>query len=166
MKKHSKSEFNFEATTNKCQSMSYFDQHVVTWQCAITVQEMLNSFAMGNSNYLPVQEHVAFLFDLMEMALNIYGLIDMCIQVGGSSRQQNNNNNKMSFHFSYFQILKELPEVESQLMVKNSILVKSYTTSLSLYVVGVLRRYHSCLLRKSFSLNFVQFSPKFPIPTL
>lgn len=81
VKKHSKSEFNFEATTNKCQSMSYFDQHVVTWQCAVTVQEMLNSFAMGNSNYLPVQEHVAFLFDLMEMALNIYGLIDMCIQV-------------------------------------------------------------------------------------
>ncbi|KAG4072103.1 hypothetical protein HA402_015602 [Bradysia odoriphaga] len=123
VKKHSKSEFNFEATTNKCQSMSYFDQHVVTWQCAVTVQEMLNSFAMGNSNYLPVQEHVAFLFDLMEMALNIYGLIDMCIQ-----------------------ILKELPEVESQLMAKNSILMKSYTTSLSLYVVGVLRRYHCCLL--------------------
>lgn len=81
VKKHSKSEFNFESTTNKCQSMSYFDQHVVTWQCAVTVQEMLNSFAMGNSNYLPVQEHVSFLFDLMEMALNIYGLIDMCIQV-------------------------------------------------------------------------------------
>lgn len=61
--------------------MSYFDQNVVTWQCAVSVQEMLNSFANGNSNYLPVQEHVAFLFDLMEMALNIYGLIDMCIQV-------------------------------------------------------------------------------------
>lgn len=81
VKKHSRNEFNFESTTNKCQSMSYFDQHVVTWLCTVTVQEMLNSFAMGNSNYLPVHEHVAFLFDLMEMALNIYGLIDMCIQV-------------------------------------------------------------------------------------
>uniref|UniRef100_A0A1B0EXI4 Mediator complex subunit Med12 LCEWAV-domain domain-containing protein n=1 Tax=Phlebotomus papatasi TaxID=29031 RepID=A0A1B0EXI4_PHLPP len=57
VKKHSRSEFNFESTTNKCQSMSYFDQHFVTWQCAVTVQEMLNSFALGNSNYLPVQEH-------------------------------------------------------------------------------------------------------------
>lgn len=123
VKKHSRNEFNFEATTNKCQSMSYFDQHVVTWQCAVTVQEMLNSFAMGNSNYLPVQEHVAFLFDLMEMALNIYGLIDMCIQ-----------------------ILKELPDVEALFMTKNSTLAKSYTTCLSLYVVGVLRRYHCCLL--------------------
>ncbi|XP_055677088.1 mediator of RNA polymerase II transcription subunit 12 isoform X2 [Lutzomyia longipalpis] len=123
VKKHSRSEFNFESTTNKCQAMSYFDQHFVTWQCAVTVQEMLNSFALGNSNYLPVQEHVAFLFDLMEMAFNIYGLIDMCIQ-----------------------ILKELPEVESQLISKNSILVRNYTTSLSLYVVGVLRRYHCCLL--------------------
>ncbi|GAB0086625.1 Mediator of RNA polymerase II transcription subunit 12 [Sergentomyia squamirostris] len=123
VKKHSRSEFNFESTTNKCQSLSYFDQHFVTWQCAVTVQEMLNGFALGNSNYLPVQEHVAFLFDLMEMAFNIYGLIDMCIQ-----------------------ILKELPEVESQLITKNSILVRNYTTSLSLYVVGVLRRYHCCLL--------------------
>ncbi|XP_058826167.1 mediator of RNA polymerase II transcription subunit 12 isoform X2 [Topomyia yanbarensis] len=123
VKKHSRNEFNFEATSNKSQSMSYFDQHMVTWQCAVQVQEMLNSFALGNSNYLPVQEHVAFLFDLMESAFNIYGLIDTCIQ-----------------------ILKELPEVELQLMSKNSVLVKSYTTSLSLYVVGVLRRYHCCLL--------------------
>lgn len=123
VKKHSRNEFNFESTLNKCQSLSYFDQHVVTWQCAVTVQEMLNSFAIGNSNYLPVQEHVAFLYDLMEMALNIYGVIDMCIQ-----------------------ILKELPEVEAQLMQKNSILVKNYTTTLSLYVVGILRRYNCCLL--------------------
>lgn len=125
VKKHSRNEFNFEATTQKCQSLSYFDQHVVTWQCSVTVIEMLNSFATGNSNYLPVQEHVAFLFDLMELALNIYGLIDVCIQ-----------------------ILKELPEVEPQLFAKNSVLVRNYTTSLSLYVVGVLRRYHCCLLCK------------------
>ncbi|KAJ8982058.1 hypothetical protein NQ317_001467 [Molorchus minor] len=123
VKKHSRNEFNFEATTQKCQSLSYFDQHVVTWQCSVTVIEMLNSFATGNSNYLPVQEHVAFLFDLMELALNIYGLIDVCIQ-----------------------ILKELPEVETQLYNKNSVLSRNYTTSLSLYVVGVLRRYHCCLL--------------------
>lgn len=123
VKKHSRSEFNFEATTNKCQNMPYFDQHVVTWQCAVQVQEMLNAFALGNSNYLPVQEHVAFLFDLMEMALNIYGLNDMCIQ-----------------------ILKELPEVENQLMIRKSTLVKSYTTTLSLYIIGILRRYNSCLL--------------------
>lgn len=125
VKKHSRNEFNFEATTQKCQSLSYFDQHVVTWQCSVTVIEMLNSFATGNSNYLPVQEHVAFLFDLMELALNIYGLIDVCIQ-----------------------ILKELPEVETQLYNKSSVLSRNYTTSLSLYVVGVLRRYHCCLLCK------------------
>ncbi|KAK9870736.1 hypothetical protein WA026_008304 [Henosepilachna vigintioctopunctata] len=123
VKKHSRNEFNFEATTQKCQNLSYFDQHVVTWQCSVTVIEMLNSFATGNSSYLPVQEHVAFLFDLMELALNIYGLIDVCIQ-----------------------ILKELPEVEMQLYMKNSVLARNYTTSLSLYVVGVLRRYHCCLL--------------------
>lgn len=123
VKKHSRSEFNFEATLNKCQSMCYFDQHYVTYQCAVTVQEMLNSFANGNSYYLPVAEHVAFLFDLMEVALNIYGVIEMCIQ-----------------------ILKELPDVEAQLMGKGSSLIKNYTTTLSLYIVGILRRYNSCLL--------------------
>jgi mediator of RNA polymerase II transcription subunit 12 len=131
VKKHSRSEFNFEAVTMKFQNLSYFDQHVVTWQCATQVIEMLNTFALAGSCYLPVHEHVAFLFDLMELALNIYGLIDVCIQ-----------------------ILKELPEVEAQLTARNSQLVRSYTTNLSLYVVGVLRRYHCCLLCKYFNLLF------------
>ncbi|XP_066905955.1 mediator of RNA polymerase II transcription subunit 12 isoform X3 [Halyomorpha halys] len=123
VKKHSRNEFSFEATTARVQALSYFDQHVVTWQCAMTVLEMISSFASGNTNYLPVQEHVAFLFDLMELALNIYGLIDICIQ-----------------------ILKEIPEVEAQLAAKSSNHVRSYTTGLVLYIVGVLRRYHCCLL--------------------
>ncbi|XP_065336450.1 mediator of RNA polymerase II transcription subunit 12 isoform X5 [Cloeon dipterum] len=123
IKKHSRGEFNFEAVTQKMQGLSYFDQHVISMQCATTVLEMLSSFASGSSNYLPVQEHVAFLFDLMELSLNIYGLIDICIQ-----------------------IIKELPDVEAQLQLRGPTLVRSYTTSLSLYVVGVLRRYHCCLL--------------------
>ena len=131
VKKHSRSEFNFEAITQKFQNLSYFDQHVVTWQCATQVVDMLNTFVTGSS-YLPVQEHVAFLFDLMELALNIYGLIDICIQ-----------------------ILKELPDVESQLDSRKSTLVRSYTTNLSLYIVGVLRRYHCCLLRKHILFSFL-----------
>ncbi|XP_054085206.1 mediator of RNA polymerase II transcription subunit 12 isoform X1 [Zeugodacus cucurbitae] len=123
VKKHSRNEFNFESTTSKCKSMSYFEQHVVTSQCAIAVLEQLNGFATGNNNYLPVQEHVAFLFDLMEMALNIHSLLDFCDH-----------------------ILKELTEIENQLQAKKSILVRIYTTSLALYIVGILRRYHSCLL--------------------
>ncbi|CAB0013481.1 unnamed protein product [Nesidiocoris tenuis] len=85
VKKHSRSEFNFEATTARVQSLSFFDQHVVTSTCSTTVYEMISAFGAGTTNYLPVQEHVAFLFDLMELALNIHGLIDICIQV--SSKQ-------------------------------------------------------------------------------
>lgn len=123
VKKHSRNEFNFEATTAKCQHMAYFDQHVVTAQCAANVLEQLNGFALGNNNYLPVQEHVAFLFDLMELALNIYSLLELCDH-----------------------LLKELPEVEHQLQSKKSNMVRGYTTSLALYIVSILRRYHSCLL--------------------
>ncbi|XP_014230379.1 mediator of RNA polymerase II transcription subunit 12-like isoform X1 [Trichogramma pretiosum] len=122
VKKHSRSEFNFEAITQKFQNLSYFDQHVVTWQCATQVVDMLNTFVTGSS-YLPVQEHVAFLFDLMELSLSINALIDISIQ-----------------------ILKELPDVEAQLDARKSNLVRNYTTNLCLYIVGVFRRYHSCLL--------------------
>jgi mediator of RNA polymerase II transcription subunit 12 len=47
VKKHSKNEFNFESTTARVQNLSYFDQHVVTWQCSMTVLEMISSFASG-----------------------------------------------------------------------------------------------------------------------
>ena len=49
VKKHSKNEFNFESTTARVQNLSYFDQHVVTWQCSMTVLEMISSFASGLS---------------------------------------------------------------------------------------------------------------------
>lgn len=127
VKKQSRTECNLEATMTRFQSMTYFDQHMVTWQCSTTILEMIGNFANGSYNYLPVQEHVAYLFDLMEACNNIYGLIDLCIS-----------------------IMKKLPQVESQLVQMNSSFVKTYTTSLILYVVGVLRRYHRCLLCEYF----------------
>lgn len=81
MKKHLPNDFNFQSILNRSTAMSYFDQHVITSQCSLTVQEMLTNFSNGCSGLLPVQEHVAFLFDLMESALNINGLLDICIQV-------------------------------------------------------------------------------------
>ena len=95
--------------TTRVQSLSYFDQHYVANQCSSNLMETINNFAtgrksceenivfripyvlervklisvfVGNSSYLPVQEHVAFLFDLMELSLNVDGLIDLCIMVG------------------------------------------------------------------------------------
>lgn len=128
VKKQSRVECNLEATMVRFQSMTYFDQHAVTWQCSANVLEMLTSFSGGSYNYLPVQEHVAYLFDLMEACNNIYGLIETCIA-----------------------IIKKLPQVESQLVQKSSSFVKTYATTLCLYIVGVLRRYHRCLLRKIFA---------------
>lgn len=55
---------------------------------------------LGNSNYLPVQEHVAFLFDLMELALNIDGLIDVCIQVNSFLHLPNINNSEITYIFT------------------------------------------------------------------
>ncbi len=44
------------------------------------------------------------------------------------------------------QLLKELPSVETQLIDRGSVLTRSYTTTLALYIVGVLRRYHTVLI--------------------
>ncbi|GAB6019774.1 hypothetical protein CHUAL_001322 [Chamberlinius hualienensis] len=123
VKKQSKGEFNFEAVVVRFQMLSYFDQHFVTHSCTSSILEMLNSFAIGSSNYLPVIEHISFLLDLMQIALNIHSLIDFCIQM-----------------------LKDLPDIDAQLATRAPNLMYSYTTSLSLYVVGLLRKYHCFLL--------------------
>lgn len=47
VKKYSRNEFNFESVTSRFQSLSYFDQHVVTHQCSLIVLEMLMNFASG-----------------------------------------------------------------------------------------------------------------------
>ncbi|CAG2169792.1 unnamed protein product, partial [Oppiella nova] len=124
VKKHAiKEGFNFESAIAKFQALSTFDQHVVTTSCATAAVEMLNGVAIGSANYLPLIESIAFLFDLMEMALNVHGLIEFVIQM-----------------------LKELVEVDIQLHQKCPILERTYCTSIGLYIVGVLYRYQTCLL--------------------
>ncbi|XP_015794701.1 mediator of RNA polymerase II transcription subunit 12-like protein isoform X2 [Tetranychus urticae] len=118
-----KESFSFETALSKFQSLAYFDQHVVTSSCAVTCIEMFEGVANGTSAHLPLIEAIAFLFDLMEMALNIHGLIDFCIQ-----------------------LLKEMPDVEMKLNEKCPILVGNYCTQIGLYITGVLYRYQSCLL--------------------
>ncbi|KAI4897312.1 hypothetical protein NFI96_034020, partial [Prochilodus magdalenae] len=108
---------------SKFQHLSHFDQHQVTSQVSRNVLEQITSFALGMSYHLPLVQHIQFIFDLMEYSLNISGLIDFAIQ-----------------------LLNELTLVEAELLLKSSSLVGSYTTSLCLCIVAVLRRYHSCLI--------------------
>lgn len=124
VKKHAIREgFNFENALAKFQNLSIFDQHVVTNSCVSTVLEMLNGVVIGSANHLPLIESIAFLFDLMEIALNVHGLIEFLIQM-----------------------LKELVEVEIQLQQKCPSLARPYCTSMGLYIVGVLYRYHSYMI--------------------
>ena len=132
IKKHHKSEFIFSEVVQKFQDLSYFDQHFVTGQCGQTVIEMVQAFHSCSAAYLPVTEHVSFLFDLAGQAFNIQCLFDWCIQ-----------------------LLKELPHVESQLIDRGSVLTRTYTTGLALYIVGVLRRYHSVLILSDTALKSV-----------
>ncbi|XP_045150934.1 mediator of RNA polymerase II transcription subunit 12-like protein [Echinops telfairi] len=112
-----------ETVFTKLQLLSYFDQHQVTSQISNNVLEQITSFASGTSYHLPLAHHIQLIFDLMEPALNINGLIDFAIQ-----------------------LLNELGVVEAELLLKSSSLAGSYTTGLCVCIVAVLRRYHSCLI--------------------
>ncbi|XP_059544106.1 mediator of RNA polymerase II transcription subunit 12-like protein isoform X2 [Myotis daubentonii] len=112
-----------ETVFTKLQLLSYFDQHQVTSQISNNVLEQITSFASGTSYHLPLAHHIQLIFDLMEPALNINGLIDFSIQ-----------------------LLNELSVVEAELLLKSSSLAGSYTTGLCVCIVAILRRYHSCLI--------------------
>ncbi|EMP37986.1 Mediator of RNA polymerase II transcription subunit 12-like protein [Chelonia mydas] len=112
-----------ETMFTKLQQLSYFDQHQVTSQISSNVLEQITSFASGTSYHLPLAHHIQLIFDLMEPALNINGLIDFAIQ-----------------------LLNELSVVEAELLLKSSSLAGSYTTGLCVCIVAVLRRYHACLI--------------------
>lgn len=50
-------------------------------QISNNVLEQITNFASGTSYHLPLAHHIEFIFDLMEPALNINGLIDFAVQV-------------------------------------------------------------------------------------
>ena len=147
IKKHHKSEFIFSDVVTKFQELSYFDQHSVTSQCGHAVTEMVSSFHSSSSSiHLPVIDHVSFLFDLAGQALNIQNLLDWCIA-----------------------LLKELPMVETQLLERSSVLTRVYTTNLTLYIVGVLKRYHAVLILSDTDVrvvwdSLVRISYRVPVP--
>ncbi|GFO22710.1 mediator of RNA polymerase ii transcription subunit 12-like, partial [Plakobranchus ocellatus] len=114
---------NFDAMQQKFSKLSYFDQHQVTAQCTQAVLDQIKSFTAGNSSYLPLGDNISFLFDLMQSALNINGLLEFIIR-----------------------LLRDLVEVEKELHQKESFLMMTYTTEVCLNIVAVLRRYHSYLL--------------------
>ena len=147
IKKHNKGDVIFEQVVQRFQNLSYYDQHCVSYQCGQTMIEMLSAFANTNANYLPLPEYVSFLFDLTGLALNIQGILDWCLQ-----------------------ILKELPGVENQLIERGSCLTRTYTTSLSLNIVGVLRKYHTIFLLNPSDvvtafdqLSKIAYKPKLPM---
>ncbi|XP_072852174.2 mediator of RNA polymerase II transcription subunit 12-like protein isoform X3 [Pogona vitticeps] len=114
---------SLENVFTKLQQLSYFDQHQVTCQISNNVLEQITSFASGTSYHLPLAHHIQLIFDLMEPALNINGLIDFAVQ-----------------------LLNELSVVEAELLLKSSSLAGSYTTGLCVCIVAVLRHYHACLI--------------------
>lgn len=122
VKKSSRGEFSFESLLSRFSLLSYFDQHVITNNVAAQVLDMLCGCSSGNSNYLPLLDHIAFLMDLMETGLNIHGLLHLCCQ-----------------------LIKEILEIESVLNERQC-LVGSYCPQLTLLVMGVLRKYNKCLL--------------------
>ena len=115
--------FNVDLTLAKFQNLSYFDQNVVTYNSAQACLEMFNGVACKSSSYLPTIESIAFLFDLMENALNIHDIIEFCSQ-----------------------LFKEMADIEQQLQQMCPHQAVHYIPSVSLLLIGVLYKYLACLL--------------------
>ncbi|XP_028966939.1 mediator of RNA polymerase II transcription subunit 12-like protein [Galendromus occidentalis] len=123
IKKHARESVSTEAIVQRFQSLPYNDQHAVGASVACQLLEIMNAFSSGASNYLPLAEYISFLFSLMEMAQNVNGLLELCLQM-----------------------LKEIYDVELQLKSKASALAGVYVPTVTMNIVGLLYRYHCCLL--------------------
>ncbi|XP_022706547.1 mediator of RNA polymerase II transcription subunit 12-like protein isoform X2 [Varroa jacobsoni] len=123
VRKSAKESVSLDAVSQRFQALPYNDQHTVAASVGAQLLEMINGFATGSSNYLPLAEHISFLLSLMEMAQNVNGLLELCLH-----------------------ILKELPDVEAMLVQKGSPVAGVYVPTVTLNVVGLLYRYHCCLL--------------------
>ncbi|XP_033637539.1 mediator of RNA polymerase II transcription subunit 12-like protein isoform X2 [Asterias rubens] len=125
--KHIKTEgqqpVNLEQVVERYRTLSYFDQHMVTAACASHVLEQIQSCSQGSLENLPLVEQITLVFELMESALNIHGLLDFSVQ-----------------------LLNYMSIVEMELTQKSSPLAGNYTPNLCLSIVAVLRRYQACLL--------------------
>ncbi|CAG0888090.1 unnamed protein product [Cyprideis torosa] len=119
VKKLWSSEYSFDTLINRVSSLSYFDQNVVLTSAANVCVDLL----CPSSNHFPLVEHVSLLIQMMESALLVHGLLEMCTL-----------------------ILRELHEIEAQLTARQSSLAGLYVPSLALLIVGVLRRFHCSLL--------------------
>lgn len=115
--------FNPESTLNKFEKLNHHDQHTLTNSVALTIIEMFTGVSNGQSFLLPTLEAVSFVFDLFSMASNVSGLLDLIVPV-----------------------LEELPDIEAQIKLKCPIMTHQYTHSIAICIIGMLYRYHSCVL--------------------
>ncbi|KAH3870445.1 hypothetical protein DPMN_033632 [Dreissena polymorpha] len=76
---------NLEVLFSKFHKLSYYDQHMVMWQCTNAVSEQIASFTGGNCTYLPQVEYISYLFDLMEHYVDVNNLLESSVQVSKSS---------------------------------------------------------------------------------
>ncbi|XP_071949352.1 mediator of RNA polymerase II transcription subunit 12-like protein isoform X1 [Antedon mediterranea] len=108
----------------KFSQLSYFDQHMLTQTCVLAMTEQLANVNQGIGSTLPSIEHISFIFDLMESALNIHGLLEFAIQ-----------------------LLNEVSSLEGDhpwtAVIGGS---GKYSIDLCFCITAVLRRYHSSLL--------------------
>ncbi|XP_076454432.1 mediator of RNA polymerase II transcription subunit 12-like protein [Babylonia areolata] len=114
---------NLEALMQKFQKLSYHDQHSVTKHCTVAILDQMKAYVDNNSTFLPQVQPIAFLFELMQQALNLNGLMKFIVD-----------------------LLSMLVQVEAQLVVIESAISTRFLTKLCLRIVGVIRKYTSYIL--------------------
>ncbi|CAF4183789.1 unnamed protein product, partial [Rotaria sp. Silwood2] len=104
-------------------SLSYHDQYYVTNRVSKLLIERLTNFIERRTSRLPWLDDVAFLFELMEKSLNLYGLIQTCVD-----------------------ILRIFSRIESKGSLKSSPGMYSYRFELYLEITSIFRFYTPVLI--------------------
>jgi hypothetical protein len=104
-------------------SLCYHDQYYITNRVSKLLIERLTNFIERRTSRLPWLDDVAFLFELMEKSLNLYGLIQSCVD-----------------------ILRLFSRIESMGSLKASPVMYSYRFELYLEITSIFRFYTPVLI--------------------
>ncbi|XP_055337250.1 mediator of RNA polymerase II transcription subunit 12-like protein [Paramacrobiotus metropolitanus] len=108
-------------------SLSYFDRNIVSTAAMGPLLETLHNFSQDQSQYVPAVESIIFVMQMMEAAFNIRQLLTCVTKVLGE-----------------LTVFVRNPDPTKQ--QKTTLLYPILVPPVVLFCVGLLRKYHCCLL--------------------
>lgn len=122
-------ESTHEDLLNRFKALTYFDMESVIYQCNPVFMDAMKSFTSGATQYIPCVDNFSFFFELIELSLNVTGLVQTVTDV-----------------------IQNLQYLDAKLDDLKSPYRTRFISSLCLNIVGLLRKYHNVLMTMDLSM--------------